>query len=490
MSRKLLLINAVSNWVSLAVNVLIGFVLTPFIIRYVGKGGYGILTLVWSVIGYYGLVNLGVRSAIMRYISRNAGKGDERAIMEFTSTAFAMFATTSTLCLFVSFFLGKPLAHLFELSPSDTQSFSGVITLLGATVALSFLSTVFSVSLLAYERFFINNLICILSTLFRSGLIVLYLKMDLGLLGVGYAHLAGMALEMLGYLVVCRQKFPAIQVHFAGIRKKVFYDLISYGSATCLLTLSILFRVNMDSFVITKWINIESVGIYGVSALLIRQFDNLINTGIGVLSPRFSALEGVDDYARMRVLFRKSMFISASLAGGISMGLIVLGGQFIRFWVGPEYYPAVPVLWVLTFAYTIALAQDPSVKVLLATNKHRTYAFVTLIEGGVNLVLSILFARQYGILGVAIGTMIPMILSKLTFQPFYVSRILEISVSEYWKPTLIPLALAGMGVIGGYKFGIMTEWARFSYMESLVFAVLLVSVYGFFVLLAGKKYLR
>jgi hypothetical protein len=47
-----------------------------------------------------------------------------------------------------------------------------------------------------------------------------------------------------------------------------------------------------------------------------------------------------------------------------------------------------------------------------------------------------------------------------------------------------------MGVIGGYKFGIMTEWARFSYMESLVFAVLLVSVYGFFVLLAGKKYLR
>ncbi|HPS02833.1 MAG TPA: hypothetical protein PLA90_14940, partial [Candidatus Sumerlaeota bacterium] len=73
MPRKLLLINACSNWASLAVNVLVGFILTPFIIRHVGKGGYGILTLVWSVIGYYGLVNLGVRSAIMRYISRNAG---------------------------------------------------------------------------------------------------------------------------------------------------------------------------------------------------------------------------------------------------------------------------------------------------------------------------------------------------------------------------------------------------------------------------------
>ncbi|HPS02552.1 MAG TPA: oligosaccharide flippase family protein, partial [Candidatus Sumerlaeota bacterium] len=422
-------------------------------------------------------------------ISRNAGKGDERAIMEFTSTAFSMFAFTASLVLLASFFLGQPLAQLFDLSPGDARSFSLVIALLGATVAISFLETVFSVALLAYEMFFLNNLFVILSTLFRSGLIVLYLKLDLGLVGVGYAHLAGISLEMLGCLLVCRKKLPAVQVRLAGIKKDVFFDLISYGAATCLLTLSILLRVNMDSFVITKWINIESVGVYGVAALLIRQFDNLINTGIGVLSPRFSALDGAEDYGRMRSLFQTSMFISAALAGGIAMGLIVLGGQFIRFWVGPEYYPAVPVLWVLTFAYAIALAQDPSVKVLYATNKHRAFALATLVEGGINLVLSILLAKQYGILGVAIGTMIPMILCKLTFQPFYVSKILGISVLTYWKPTLIPLLLAGVGILAGYKTGIMTEWDRFSYSESIVVAIILSAVYGTVILIIGRKHL-
>lgn len=490
MSRKIILINAFSNWASLAVNVLVGFVLTPFIIRHVGKGGYGILTLVWSVIGYYGLVNLGVRSAIMRYISRNAGKGDQQAIVEFTSTAFAMFAVTAGLSLLASLFLGKPLAHLFELSPSDSQSFSVVIAILGATVALSFLETVFSVALLAYELFFINNLFVILSTLFRSGLIVFYLKLDLGLLGVGYAHLGGMALEMLGCLVVCRLRLPAIQVRLSGIQKRVFYDLISYGMATCLVTLSLLLRVNMDSFVITKWINIESVGVYGVSALLIRQFDNLINTGIGVLSPRFSALDGLEDYGRMRILFQKSMFIAASLAGSISMGLLVFGGQFIRFWVGPDYYPAVPVLWVLTFAYAIALAQDPSVKVLYAMNKHRAYALATLIEAVTNLGLSVLLAQYYGIVGVAIGTMIPMVLCKLTFQPLYVSKILGMSPLDFWKPTLVPLLLAGLGVLGGYKIGIMTEWERFSYLQSILFALLLTSAYGVVILIVGRKHFQ
>ena len=64
MANPSLKVNALSNWVSLGVNVIIGFVLTPFIIRSLGKTGYGIWTLVCSFVGYYGLLNLGVGSAI------------------------------------------------------------------------------------------------------------------------------------------------------------------------------------------------------------------------------------------------------------------------------------------------------------------------------------------------------------------------------------------------------------------------------------------
>jgi hypothetical protein len=53
-------ISVLSSWVAFGVQTLVGLILTLLIVGGLGKTGYGVWTLVGSIIGYYGLLDLGV----------------------------------------------------------------------------------------------------------------------------------------------------------------------------------------------------------------------------------------------------------------------------------------------------------------------------------------------------------------------------------------------------------------------------------------------
>jgi len=89
----------------------------------------------------------------------------------------------------------------------------------------------------------------------------------------------------------------------------------------------------------------------------------------------------------------------------------------------------------------LGLAQSPSVQLLFGISKHKFFAWFNSIEGGANLILSILLARKYGILGVALGTMIPMLMTKLIIQPIYVCWLASVNYMEYVRRMARTLAI-------------------------------------------------
>jgi O-antigen/teichoic acid export membrane protein len=61
--------NVGSSWFSLGVSILVGVFLSPFILHRLGDTAFGIWVLIFSVTGYYGLFDLGIRSSVIRYVS-------------------------------------------------------------------------------------------------------------------------------------------------------------------------------------------------------------------------------------------------------------------------------------------------------------------------------------------------------------------------------------------------------------------------------------
>src|SRR5450432_3898301 len=83
--------NVSSNWVALATNVLVGIFLSPFILHRLGDAAFGIWVLIFSITGYYGLFDLGIRSSVVRYISKFTAVENREGLAKFFNTSLATY---------------------------------------------------------------------------------------------------------------------------------------------------------------------------------------------------------------------------------------------------------------------------------------------------------------------------------------------------------------------------------------------------------------
>src|SRR5438445_7441945 len=79
--------NVGSSWSALAINVVVGILLSPFILHRLGDAAFGIWVLIFSITGYYGLFDLGIRSSIVRYVSKFTATNDREDIAKLINTS-------------------------------------------------------------------------------------------------------------------------------------------------------------------------------------------------------------------------------------------------------------------------------------------------------------------------------------------------------------------------------------------------------------------
>ena len=69
-TTKRFALNVGMNWVATAVNMVVPFFLTPFVVRHLGTVQYGLWILAVSTVSYLALLDLGLRSAVIRFVSK------------------------------------------------------------------------------------------------------------------------------------------------------------------------------------------------------------------------------------------------------------------------------------------------------------------------------------------------------------------------------------------------------------------------------------
>src|SRR5437879_3275566 len=86
------LINVASSWGGLAVNIAVGFFLSPFILHHLGDEAFGLWILIFSLTGYYGIFDFGIRSSLVRYVSKFTATKNINEVSRLINTA--MFTYT------------------------------------------------------------------------------------------------------------------------------------------------------------------------------------------------------------------------------------------------------------------------------------------------------------------------------------------------------------------------------------------------------------
>src|SRR5262249_27620731 len=147
------------------VNLFAGVVLSPYIIRKLGADGYGLWSLLFSLVSYYTLLDFGIRSAIIRYSAHFRATADFSSINEIVNTAVAYFSVTAIVLLGVTAYLSLS-AHQFINVPSGYQAvFSVLVAIVGASWAFGMVFNVFTGGLEGFQGFDTSNRIWVISVL-------------------------------------------------------------------------------------------------------------------------------------------------------------------------------------------------------------------------------------------------------------------------------------------------------------------------------------
>lgn len=477
MSKPSLMINAISNWIAIFIQIIIGFFLTPFIIKYLDQTGYGVWILVSSFVGYYGLLNLGVASAITRYIARFTAQNNIEELNRTANTALFMFCGTGLTAILISFVAADWLAQFFQVNPGDYNEFKKVIWILGVATGLTFPVSVFTAIITARERYVSVNCVNIIVTLIRTGLVIAILLAGYGLVGIAYPTLASAIISLVIFYYLTRKIVPEFKIQLSSVSRATLKMLVVYGGFTTIIAVADIFRMKIDSIVIGKMIGIIDVGQYGIAALLIQYMLKLVASGMSVLAPRFASLDGADKHKELKETFITALSVSSFLAFGVVLMMQFFGESFILIWVGKDFSAAIPVLLLLSISYAFALSQTPGIGLMYALNKHRYYAIANLIEAVANIVISIILAPKYGIIGVALGTVIPMAIMKLFVQPIYVSRIISIRLRDYVKPIMPSFIIAFIMVFLLFMFkGYFNQSFEFTTYFGIAFCAILIGL--------------
>lgn len=434
--------NVISNWGGYVFSMLIAFFLSPFVVHHLGDSGYGIWVLLISLTGYLGLLDLGVRSAVTRYLAKFHSEGNHEEAGRTASSALQIFTGAGILAVLISTGVAWFALDYFHIPPAYQTTAKIVLPLAGLSVAVSLIGGVFGGILAGLHRFDLVNAIQIGGSGLRAAATVVALKIGGGLATLALIQLIFALVSIAASYWLSFRLYPQLHLRWTRFDSGSLRMIFSFSFYAFVLQITSYLILYSDSVVIAAFLPVAFVTFFSIAGNLIQNARALISGISQTMTPLASRLEAEGNLQELQRVTLKGACYSTTLILPVTLTFLIRGKTFIGLWMGAEYAePSGQVLWALSLTLIPAGLQVVWA-VLFGIGKHKALVPVSLIEGFLNLGLSILLVQKMGIVGVAWGTTLPNLLSALIFWPWYVKRSLKIPIRQFGMVTGLKPAIA------------------------------------------------
>jgi len=433
-TSRVLTRNIFSNWSNLGVNVVVGFLMLPFLVSRLGDSLYGIWVLVVAVVGYGNLLDFGVRSSIVKYVSQRHATNDREGLQRLFNTTLVAYSAIGVVILALAAGAAAFLSQLFVIPSELSAEARVVVVVVGLNLALKFPSGVFEGFLTGLQRYELANAIAIGATLLRASLTVAWLLGGGKLLALAAVGLMTDTLMSVVIASVCWRLLPWLVLRRRYLSGATLREVYVFGLWSSVIAVASRIIYDSDAILIGALLPASAITHFAVGNNPVRYLRQLAYGFGNVFTPAASDLEARGDRERLgRLLIRGSHFAMVVILPAALL-LAVFGREFLALWIGPRFaVESGAVLVILVLSQTFAMAQFPAGAVLYGLNRHRDLAFILIAEAILKVVLSLTFMPSFGIVGIALGTAIPELVASLVLIPILATRFTGVPLSRYFR---------------------------------------------------------
>lgn len=475
-----LLIGSVSRTALTIFNMAIAFFMMPFLIEHLGDQWYGIWTVLGSVVGYYYLVDFGITSAVQRYVAKYIAVKDEENANATINTALIIFSLLGFFLLIVTALLSYFIEYIIK-NPAELHLIKLVIIILGANLALEFPFKSFTGIIGAYVRYDLISYSRFFIVVLTNGLIFYFISQGYGILALAAISFGCTQLSNIFFFLISKYLFKNMRLGTKYFRKTELRNLFGYSVWSFLVSISEQMRFRIDSLVIAGFLGPVFVTHYFIGARLADYFRETMFRATDLFTPIFTKYHATNNYDELKSKLQFVTKINSILAFFLGGIIIIVGKPFIYRWMGEKYMDAYPILVILTFAMIFEIVLNPAKSILYATAKHRYYALINTSEGIVNLGLSLTLIKFWGINGVALGTLIPLVVFKIVLIPNFTCKLIGLPIREYLGNLAAPILFTVLYLVG-HAWLVASFLTNYTYLNIAIAGALSVPLYAIAIL--------
>lgn len=427
--------NVLANWMAMGVTIAATFFVTPTVVRILESERYGVWSFLNGLLAYSDLLYMGLGAALIKYVASHHAAGDQGALNRVASAVFSIYSVIGILCFlafaalspFVPRFFARPL-----LTPDAEVAATLACVLLGVQLLVGFIGSAFAGVLYGLDRADLAGFLRVVTLTVRTVVIIALLDSPRPLVTLAVITASAAAVETLGLACLVFLLNRNLAVRLVVPHRSELKVLYGFGVQSFIVIFSMTLINYTDTTVIGITIGAASVALYSLPLQLVEYIRVAISGVSGVLLPRLTVLAGKGDRDGLRAFYLTIVRVTMFLAAWLTANMVFLGGPFLTLWVGPEF--GEQAQWIIAclslammlhiFAITVPLGFYQAMGTL------RVPAAVLLAEAAANLALSLYLAPRLGILGVALGTLIPATVVGCLVLPPYLMKLLDLRLAQ------------------------------------------------------------
>lgn len=475
MKRNELKSGVILTYVNLFASNVISILYTPYILNTLGRAEYGVYTLVWSIVNYLTVLDLGFSNSIIRYASKYRAEGDKEKESRLYGTFFCIYIFIAIVALVACKVIGVHFGSFAKgLTDSEVSVAAKLVTIGSINIAISFPFSVFRGVVNVAERFTFIKIVDLLRTLLTPVTTFMVLYSGHSAVGLMWAYTGISLVVMLMYIYytfgVLRQR-----IVLKLCEKSVLKDLAVYSVYTFLGTIVDKIYWGTDQVILANKKDSGTIAIYSIGSNFPNYFISFSTAISGVLLPRITKLAAVKDENTPKLLsdwFVKVGRLQFWVLSLVLLGFAFFGKQFIILWAGAEYEQSFWIAMTIMIPSLISLSQNTGISILQAQNKIKFRSISYLLIALFNIAISLLLVKRYGAIGCAIGTAMGTVLGPILLMNVYYQKVIHIDIPAYWK-NVVSMLKAWIVPVG---VGVLI--CRYSQIQSYLSLLLWVAVFS------------
>ena len=412
---------------------LIGFVVTPIVLSYLGKNDYGVWIIIGSFIGYMGLMDFGITGSVTQLIAKNNNEEDKVKINSIVNNSFFLQIIIGVIIILIGVACSFFFPEWFNIE-SDSKDIIWLVFLLAA-VGYGISLPPRTLQGLIQGRQYISLAIWLEFFLFISTTLLNLLMLELGF-GLLALPIGTIAIRLVSYFLffkIAKKTFPDLELSISYFNWKEAKGIFKVSSVWFIGGMSAVIIYSSDTMIIGSIIGTGIVTTYVLTYRLSEVFRHFIYTIGGTAMPGLGQLSGQGEVEKVKNIFFKMFPFVINTTLSAMLFLIFFNKEFVRIWVGSEFYGGDDLNTVFAFTlFTTVIFYNFSI-ILSSGLNLKAIAISRSIEAALNIIISLILVHKLGLLGVALGTVIASILTSFWVVPFFATKHLKISFYELFS---------------------------------------------------------